>query len=281
MYMHAYYSKAFDAATGSHSRVRRTRARLRGRSRRVATPCAARACPASTADRCANRACCTAWAHHRLVLQQLSVCTAHGVCAKHREQQGRHEQHEHAHTAQVDSSAHGRWSRLHARWWVGAPAPTSRIGGSHSRGRPAQTATCDKARTTRVWGAAGIPLGRRRTGGCVAARGCADGACDLGHTARTDGEHDQQQVPQRRKHGCRVPAMHLCDAHWSAVQQRCGPYAYAAVSAERGSAVRGSHEPAGRAASGGMNSESASHAPACANTTAVCKEARCNHQCSR
>ena len=44
-------------------------------------------------------------------------------------------------------------------------------------------------------GSAGIPLGRRRTGVCDAARGCADGAGDLGHTARTDGEHAQQQVP--------------------------------------------------------------------------------------
>ena len=32
--------------------------------------------------------------------------------------------------------------------------------------------------------------------------------------------------------------MDLCDAHWSALQRRCGPYAYAAVRAERGSAVR-------------------------------------------
>jgi hypothetical protein len=134
---------------------------------------------------------------------------------------------------------------------------------------------------TRVRGAAGIPLGRRRAGGCIAARGCADRASDLGRTARTDGEHAQQQVPQRGKHGRRAPAMHLCDAHWSAVQRRCGPYAHAAVSAERGSAARGSHEPAGAAACGGMDSKSASHAPACANTTAVCKEARCNHQCSR
>ena len=88
------------------------------------------------------------------MLQQLSVCTAQGVCAKHREQQGRHEQREHAHTAQVEGSALGRWPRLRAGRWVGAPAPTSRIGGSHSRGRRAQAATCDKARTTRVWGAA-------------------------------------------------------------------------------------------------------------------------------
>ena len=119
------------------------RARLRGRSRRAPAPCAARACPAATADRCANRACRAAWAHRRLVLRQLSVCTAHGVCAKHREQQGWHEQHKHAHAAQVDSSAHGRWPRLCAGRWVSAPAPTSRIGGSHSRSRRAQAATCD------------------------------------------------------------------------------------------------------------------------------------------
>ncbi len=65
------------------------------------------------------------------------------------------------------------------------------------------------------------------------------------------------------------------------VQRRCGPYLYVVLKAERGSAVRGSHEPAGAAACGRMDSESASHAPACANTTAVCKEARCNRQCSR
>ena len=64
-----------------------------------------------------------------------------------------------------------------------------------------------------------------------------------------------------------------------AVQQRCGPYAHAAVRAERGSAVRGSPEPAGGAACGGMGS--GSRAPACADTTVVRKEARCNHQCSR
>ena len=141
---------------GSRCRHRQPqpRARLRGRSRRAPTPCAARACPAATADRCAIRACCAAWAHHRLVLQQLSVCTAHGVRAKHREQQGRHEQHEHAHAAQVDGSAHRRRPRLRAGRWVGAPAPTSRIGGSRSRGRPAQAATCDQAGTARVWRAA-------------------------------------------------------------------------------------------------------------------------------
>jgi len=135
----------FGAGMVSHSRVRRTRARLRGRSRRVPTPCAARACPAATADRCANRKtkCRAAWAHRRLVLQQLSMRTEHSVRAEHREQQGRHEQHEHAHAAQVDGSAHRRWPRLHAGRWVGAPAPTSRIGGSLSRSRPAQAATCD------------------------------------------------------------------------------------------------------------------------------------------
>ena len=162
------------------------RARLRGRSRRAPTPCAARACPAATADRCANRARRAAWAHHRLVLRQLSVCIAHGGCAKHREQQGWHEQHKHAHAAQVDSSAHGRWPSLRAGRRAGTPAPTSRIGGRR------------KHATRRDYtdvGGSGIPLGRRRrTGGCVAARGCADEACDLGHTARSDGEHAQQQV---------------------------------------------------------------------------------------
>ena len=105
------------------------RARLRGRSCRAPTPCAARACPAATADRCANRARRAAWAHHRLVLRQLSVCIAHGGCAKHREQQGWHEQHKHAHAAQVDSLAHGRWPSLHAGRRAGTPAPTSRFGG--------------------------------------------------------------------------------------------------------------------------------------------------------
>jgi len=77
------------------------------------------------------------------MLQQLSMCAAHGLRAKHCEQQGRHEQHKHAHTAQVEGSANGRWPRLRAGRWVGAPAPTCQIGGSHSRGRRAQAATCD------------------------------------------------------------------------------------------------------------------------------------------
>ncbi len=140
------------AATGIHSRVLRTRARLRGRSRRGPTPCAARACPAATVGCRANRACRAAWAHHRLVLQQLSMRAAHGLRAKHREQQGWHEQREHAHAAQVDGSAHRRQPRRRAGRCVGAPAPTSRIDGSHSHGRPAQAATCDKARTTPMWG---------------------------------------------------------------------------------------------------------------------------------
>jgi hypothetical protein len=65
-----------------------------------------------------------------------------------------------------------------------------------------------------------------------------------------------------------------------AVQRRCGPYVYAAVRAERGSAARGAREPAGAAACGRMDIGSASYAPACTNTTAGCKMARCNHQCS-
>ena len=128
------------------------RARLRGRSRRAPTPCAARACPAATADRCANRALRAAWAHHRLMLQQLSVCTAHGVCDKHREQQGWHEQHKHAHAAQVDSSAHGRWPRLRAGRWVGTPALTSRIGGRRQHATRRGLHGCGGQRAYRLGG---------------------------------------------------------------------------------------------------------------------------------
>jgi hypothetical protein len=138
----------------------------------------------------------------------------HGVRAKHCEQHSRHEQREHAHAAQVDGSAYRRRPRLRAGRWVGAPAPTSRIGGSHSRGRPAQAATSDQVGVSRVW-VQRIPLGRRRPGGRVAARGCADGACDLGQAACTDGKHANHQVPQRGKRSRRAPAMQLSDAHWS------------------------------------------------------------------
>ena len=128
------------------------RARLRGRSRRAPTPCAARACPAATADRCANRARRAAWAHHRLVLRQLSVCIAHGGCAKHREQQGWHEQHKHAHAAQADSSAHGRWPSLHAGRRAGTPAPTSRIGGRRQHATRRGLHGCGGQRAYRLGG---------------------------------------------------------------------------------------------------------------------------------
>ena len=250
------------------------RARLRGRSRRAPTPCAARACPAATADRCANRACRAAWAHHRLVLRQLSVCTAHGVCDKHREQQGWHEQHKHAHAAQVDSSAHGRWPRLRAGRWVGTPALTSRIGGRRQHATRRGLHGCGGQRAYRLGGGGRVvamPPVAARTELAISATPRAPTASTPSSKYHSAGSTDAAYLR----------CIRATTAHWSAVQRRCGPYAHAAASAERGSAARGSHEPAGAAACGGMDRESASHAPACANTTALCKEARCNHQCSR
>ncbi len=62
---------------------------------------------------CANRTRRAAWAHHRLVLQQLDMHAAHGMRAERCEHDDRlREQREHAHATQAEGGAHRRRPRL-------------------------------------------------------------------------------------------------------------------------------------------------------------------------
>jgi hypothetical protein len=216
MIIHAYYSKALDEDTISHSRVHGARGRacvgeaaefpLRAQLARALLPQPIAAPTVHAAQRERTIAsCCSS-----------SPCAPRTACAPSTVSS----------KAGTSSTSTPTPRRLTARPMAAGRGCTPASGSArlHQRAESAAvTVVADPRRrqyATRrglhgCGGAAGIPLGQRRRGGCVVASGCADGACDLGHAARTDGEHAQQQVPQRGKHGCRVPAMHLCDAHWS------------------------------------------------------------------
>ena len=182
MYVHAYCSKALDADTVSHSHGRAcvgeaAELPLRAQLARALLPQPIAAPTAHAAQRG----------------RTIASCCGSSPCAPRM-----------AGAPSTVSSKAGTSStstptprRLKARPMAAGRACTPAGGPArlHQRAESAADGNMRQGADYTDVGGSGIPLGRRRrTGGCVAARGCADEACDLGHTARTDGEHAQQQV---------------------------------------------------------------------------------------